>query len=458
MKKTIKKILTVMLAAFVLLSSAVVGASAEVVSEEGGEYAIITADVDFETSVGKIVTYFFRVKSDELITRGRVRLSYTNDALDIVIVRHMKGMELKYTALEDEGMELIDCVFESDEGVDVQRGNQIIQIDLKIKSTQSRIGYISYEMESDGRPTRLKEIEQGIMGARPLQERHPETFPTEEETSTAETESQETKPQITEPENTEPTETEPSQTTKPTETQPTVSATENREETVTVPTASTTVSSVSKGDDFKSVEKAITKMKSEEPKGAKFGTLCAKASTVKTNKIKLKWNKVKYAKKYIIYSNICGKKNKFKKAATLSSSKKSYTAKKAAGKKIKKGKYYKFIVVAVDDKDKVTSISPTIHAATKGGKYGNPNKITSSIKKSSVVIKSGKKLKLKAKAKITTKKMKLKNHRKVKYESTNKTIATVNSKGVISTKKKGTCNIFIYAQNGLYKKIKLKVK
>ena len=47
---------------------------------------------------------------------------------------------------------------------------------------------------------------------------------------------------------------------------------------------------------------------------------------------------------------------------------------------------------------------------------------------------------------------------KFRYESTNKNIATVTSKGKIKAKKKGTCYIYIYAQNGCYKKVKVKVK
>ena len=39
----------------------------------------------------------------------------------------------------------------------------------------------------------------------------------------------------------------------------------------------------------------------------------------------------------------------------------------------------------------------------------------------------------------------------------NTSIATVSSKGVIKGKKKGTCYVYVYAQNGVYKKIKVTV-
>ena len=47
---------------------------------------------------------------------------------------------------------------------------------------------------------------------------------------------------------------------------------------------------------------------------------------------------------------------------------------------------------------------------------------------------------------------------KFRYESTNPSIAIVNKKGKIKGVKKGICEIYIYAQNGLYKKIKVTVK
>ena len=44
------------------------------------------------------------------------------------------------------------------------------------------------------------------------------------------------------------------------------------------------------------------------------------------------------------------------------------------------------------------------------------------------------------------------------YKTGNKKVATVNSKGVIKAKKKGTCTIYVYAQNGVYAKVTVKVK
>ena len=44
------------------------------------------------------------------------------------------------------------------------------------------------------------------------------------------------------------------------------------------------------------------------------------------------------------------------------------------------------------------------------------------------------------------------------YTSSNKNIATVNSKGKIKAKSKGTCYIYVTAYSGAYAKIKVTVK
>ncbi len=54
--------------------------------------------------------------------------------------------------------------------------------------------------------------------------------------------------------------------------------------------------------------------------------------------------------------------------------------------------------------------------------------------------------------------LKVKKHRVLKYESSNKKIATVTSKGVIKAKKKGSCYVYVYTQSGTYKAIKVVVK
>ena len=91
-------------------------------------------------------------------------------------------------------------------------------------------------------------------------------------------------------------------------------------------------------------------------------------------------------------------------------------------------------------------------------KYTNIKSLTTKAKKDKVTIKKGKTFKLGVKVKKASLKLKTKNYRKTAYETSNKKIATVTSKGVIKAKKKGTCYVYVYTQNGIFKKIKVTVK
>lgn len=207
--------------------------------------------------------------------------------------------------------------------------------------------------------------------------------------------------------------------------------------------------------------KAITGMKNDkDPAGSVFGLLKLRSTKQAKTSVTITWTKVKGAKKYVIYGNACGKTNKMKKLATITGSK--YTVKKVItnkGKKIKvkKGTYYKFIVVALNGNRDVVSTSKVIHIATPGGKVGNDKTVTTKAKKNKVTIKVGKTFALKAKA-VPASKRTVKRHRGIVYESSNKSIATVSAKGVIKGKKKGTCVVYVYAQNGINKKITVIVK
>lgn len=250
------------------------------------------------------------------------------------------------------------------------------------------------------------------------------------------------------------------ETTAPASTEAQTSSTESTTSPANTATKAgeNTVSGVGKGADYTAVDKLITTSKTEEPAGAEFSKLLARATKVAKKSITLKWKKLSGAQKYIIYANKCGTSNKYKKLATVSSSKNTYKVTKAAGKKLKKGTYYKFLIVAVNSKNKVISTAATLHIATKGGKVGNYKNVTTAAKNNKVTLSKGKTFKLKAKATPQSKKLKVKQHRAIKYESSNKNIATVNSKGKITAKKKGTCYIYVYAQSGTYKRIKVTVK
>ena len=193
----------------------------------------------------------------------------------------------------------------------------------------------------------------------------------------------------------------------------------------------------------------------KDPKGSVYNPLCARASKTKKNSVTLKWNKVSGVDGYIIYGNRCGSKHPFRKLAELSGGKTTWT-----NKKLRKGTYYKYVVVAYTNSGKnriVVSTSKTIHAATTGGKAGNVKSVkVTNVSKNAKTLNKGKTFTLKTK---TTKSgSKVSKHRKLCYATSNKKVATVNGSGKITAVGKGTCNIYVYAQNGRYKTIKITVK
>lgn len=193
--------------------------------------------------------------------------------------------------------------------------------------------------------------------------------------------------------------------------------------------------------------------------GSKFSPLKAKVGKTTGSAITVKWSKVKGAAGYVIYGSACGN-NYFKLGTTTGAG--SFTH-----KKLKKQTYYRYIVLAyanIDGKQVPIAISKNVHGVTKGDAnlendktYGNASKITvKNEKKLKQAIKAGKKIQIKTK--VTYLAGKHTTHRKIAYESSNEVVATVSSTGVIKAKKKGSCYIYVYTQNGLSKKIKIKVK
>ena len=180
-----------------------------------------------------------------------------------------------------------------------------------------------------------------------------------------------------------------------------------------------------------------------------FITLQAKASKVSGTYIKLSWKAPADADSYVIYSGLAGRKNKYVKTASVTK-----TSFKSSG--LKKGTYYKYIIMALDKDKNVLAVSKTVFASTRGGKVTNCKSVSS--KKNKLSLKSGKIYKLSGKAVKDNKSLKLKNYRSIRYVSSNPNIAVVSSQGVVRGMRKGKCVIYAYAQNGVSKKIVITVK
>ena len=196
-----------------------------------------------------------------------------------------------------------------------------------------------------------------------------------------------------------------------------------------------------------------------DAKTTSFRKLMARVTGNTKTSLKLRWNKVKGADGYLIYAKKCASKGSYKKIKTIK--KKGTTS--YTQKKLKKGTYYQYKVVAYKTKGNkkyILSTSMPVYATTKGGKYTNPKSVRitkpdRAKKKSEVIIKKGKKVQLKAN--IKKGKQAVKEYRKLSYETSNKKIATVSAKGVIKGVRKGTCYVYVYAQNGVYRKVKVTI-
>ena len=168
----------------------------------------------------------------------------------------------------------------------------------------------------------------------------------------------------------------------------------------------------------------------------------------------LSFTKVSGADGYLIYGASYGEKNKLKKLGEVSDTVLTFTH-----KKLKKASYYKYQVKAyqiVDGKKVILATSKEIYSVTKGKTYANPTKVTSEV--SSVSIAVGKTTSVTCKA-VLPKNTKMKKYAAaIRYETSNKNIATVDKSGKIKAQSKGVCYIYAYAQNGVYKKIKVTVK
>ena len=202
------------------------------------------------------------------------------------------------------------------------------------------------------------------------------------------------------------------------------------------------------------VEQALLAQKTDrDPAGSTIAPLLLKSTRQTKTGNKLVWKKAEGASQYIIYGGKCGAGSRLKKLATVTGT--TYTH-----KKLKKGKYYKYVVVAVTPTvvgDRALAITKMIHVATKGGKVTNHKSIT--VRKAVLTkagkLKAGGSLKLNAAVKAAGK---VKKHVGLRYESSDPSVATVTGKGVVKAAATGACSIYVYAQNGVCRIVKVTVQ
>ncbi|MBQ6538030.1 MAG: Ig-like domain-containing protein [Eubacterium sp.] len=226
-----------------------------------------------------------------------------------------------------------------------------------------------------------------------------------------------------------------------------------------------TPSGVGSGTDAQSAYRYMTEALTGDgdAKGSKFGSICAKQGKVANGSIELKWKKVKKAAKYVVFGNKSGSAPF---GVTGEATGTGISLSSVNGYDIIPGTSYKFALMAVGSNGKVIKTSKTIHVSAAGGSYTNPKSVKVYKKagkkkvalKSSVSIKRGKTIAIGATVTKASKKAQIEKHFGVRYESGNAKVATITSSGKIKAKKKGKCAIYVFAQNGVYKKITLIVK
>ena len=192
-----------------------------------------------------------------------------------------------------------------------------------------------------------------------------------------------------------------------------------------------------------------------------FGRLKVRSVNQTKTSITLEWSKLDGVDGYFVYGNRCNTKTKtykYQKLATITN-RRAWTH-----KNLKKGTFYKYIVKAykiVDGKKVVTDTSASIHVITQGGKYGiarsvSVTKIGNKKNVSKITLKKGKTAQITAKE--IKKDKKIRHHRNLCYESSDTAVATVTPEGLIQAVGKGTCTIWVYAQNGVYAALTVTVK
>ena len=190
--------------------------------------------------------------------------------------------------------------------------------------------------------------------------------------------------------------------------------------------------------------------------GGSPAPLMAGSSKQTKRSIALRWRYVSGATEYVVYGNRCdGKRDKYYEVKLATTAGNSFNVTHINGARLLPGKNYKFTIVACDASGRIIERSPSLHIVTKGGKWKNYTGIKiKNPKKGRAVIKRGKSLKIKAKAKGK----RVKKHRGLLYQSSNPSVARVTSKGKIVGVNPGSCVIYICTQNGKYKTVRVTVK
>ena len=433
-----KKTIAILLAFVMLLGCLSVAAVSAAETTVPGSVIITNDGINYTANKGAIIIYRVYATTPEVVENGQFYITYPQNLLTVndYNVPNTPGYMINY---DENLVDEIRFNFSNINGCDLTTEKLLIEVMFEVVGEgNGSIGFHAQVMSNlKDQPVVSQTIFRETIDDADVYK--PTEIP-QETTESSDTSSQPTDDPQPTTEPGEPSTAEPGEpTTAPSTPAPSTPAT-------TAPPAD----NVGKGASGAAVESAITQAKNDsDPKGSTFNLLQVKNTKTTKKAIKISYKKPSGTKKFWIFAAQCGKPY---------SKVKETTAKSFNYKGLKKGVYYKFIVVALDKNDKVVATSKTIHVATSGGKFTNPKKVTITNASKAKSVKKGTKLKLTTKVTAQSKKLKLKNHRPVKFESAKPSVVKVTANGKITAKKSGSATIYAYAQNGVMAKVQVKVK
>jgi predicted DNA binding CopG/RHH family protein len=192
------------------------------------------------------------------------------------------------------------------------------------------------------------------------------------------------------------------------------------------------------------------------------GLLLSKAVAKGKTNMELSWTAMNDVDGYDVFFAPCNSKGKKYEPALVASVDNGTTSYTVSS--LKKGTPYKAYVQAYIMKQgskQYVGTSLLTHAFAGGSskRFTNPKSVK--VKKSKVSVKTGKKYKIRAsvrKVKKSKKLIRIGHAPKLRYLSSDTSIATVSKKGKIKGVAPGTCTVYAIAANGVYKAVNVTVK
>ena len=198
-------------------------------------------------------------------------------------------------------------------------------------------------------------------------------------------------------------------------------------------------------------------------KARKFAPPAPRMKAVGEDGLSVAWSKVPGADGYDVYFSQCshdGKRAVVRRVATLEGA--GATSWTTAGLKAHKAYKVRIRAYAMEGDEKVyVRSSPLLHLYTAGGTAKFTNAKGVKVNRKKVKLSKGKTFRLKAKVRKLDKSKRLmpKSHAaRVRYLSSDTSVATVSPKGKVRARSKGECTVYVYAHSGIYKKVRVTVK